>query len=217
MVYTLLTSPKVGGFWGAVVCIIGGILAAFSVNRSVAVAASVFATLGFIVAGIAAIVDGIASGIISTLNTCCHATKTTQTCYGHQAASWTATSSYYGGLSYLGYEAYSTNSDLACVDDSVGVGLSSIYFYDGTTDGSKILGDYNKYLKVAYALDITLCIATFVLAIITYMVLCCPQSMDDPVNDPMVPAPAVATAPQYSTVPQPGMVPQTKVDMNLRI
>ena len=37
IVYTFLTSPKVGGFWGAIICIIGGILAAFSVNRSVAV------------------------------------------------------------------------------------------------------------------------------------------------------------------------------------
>ena len=181
-----------------------------------------FATLGFIVAGIASIVDGVASGIVSSLNTCCHATKDTQTCYGHQSAAWTNTTyGYSTKLSALGYDAYITNSDLACVDDTVTTGtLTFVYYYDGTTDGNKILVDYKNYLKAASGLDIALCIVTFVLAVITYIVLCCPQSIGETNTEHQVvviPAPpAVASAPLYYSGPQPGMVPQSKTVAQIR-
>ena len=74
--YTFLTNVKLGGWWGAILTLVAGVLGLVYKPKSVIISAIVISIFGIIIAVVAASVDGIAAAVILTEQACISSTGT---------------------------------------------------------------------------------------------------------------------------------------------
>lgn len=170
--FRYFTNYKLGSWWGAILPCITGILAAIAQPKTVTIAALVVSSLAVIIALAAAIVDGIASAVFTSEQTCI---TPTGTIYGYDSLQ-SVNQVTLCTLAFFPLSIY----DCTCTG-SVATAYSC-YYYNGQTDCGAILTTYPKLLKASSALNAALCVICFTFCILACATVCgCCENKSDEV------------------------------------
>jgi len=185
IVYTFFTDLHLGGWWGAILTVIAGLLAVFSSNRGVVTGTCIVGSIGIVIAIIAAIVDGIASAVFKDFTACCN---------GDNVCSGSSSGKPYALACISNYDNRAS-SQCYCTDGSSGDTSWTCWNYElsSGTDCNKILTTYTDELSASTAFLSFGAITLLILSVTTCSALCCAKPTS--VNNPVGVAPVIVVSP----------------------
>jgi len=165
IIYFYFTDLHLGGWWGAILTVIAGFLALFSTSRGIVTATCIIASIGVVIAVIAAIVDGISSTVFRSFTGCCNGGYE---CWGSNDGVVMATAcvgQYYGVV----------DTDCYCTDATSLGGSYTCWDYSLTTgtNCNGVLTTYPSELSASTAMLSFGAITLLILSIAACSALCC--------------------------------------------
>jgi len=180
-VYSFFVFPKLGGWWGAILPFIAGVLFLLGWNKGYIIAGCVFSSIGLLITAIAAGVDGVAANIFRQFTCCANIEKSGSiTIYGDKTGACAASVTAYFTL----YPNYAP-SHCACNNNPSGNPGNGMYFVPLTyelvdhTGGSDpntcgdILTLYTPALAASTGFLAFLVIVVFIASVLSCSSLCC--------------------------------------------
>lgn len=155
-VYNFVPNLHVGGWWAGLVVLINGILGLVSYPRGTVIASCLLSIIAIIISLVAAILDGVAVGILENQRACV-------TPGGIHAGA----SDYYTDADSCYINNIDVNFDCYCTDGY------SCYGYSGQPNCSDILGQYKALLRASTAICTVITVVMFVFSLLTCASLCC--------------------------------------------